>query len=146
MEIDLSGDSGQPVLATNLGNRIQGVGPDSRGSISLGSDGRVYSVVRIDNKTGFGDGYLHHLIRYDSKKQAMQDLGVLAVQNPKFFDFNTQIKNPDGTLRPRHGFHTLPDGTLTPLHVIMAMIVTRDGTIYATTIYPFTLLKIGRLR
>jgi len=45
--------------------------------------------------------------------------------------------------RPIHGHHTLPDGTLTPLHVIMALIVARDGTVYATTIYPFTLLKIA---
>jgi len=40
----------------------------------------------------------------------------------------------------------LPDGTLTPLHVIMAMIVARNGTIYATTIYPFTLLKIETVK
>ena len=77
----------------------------------------------------------------------MTDLGVLTISNPDFFDFkDPQAKNPDGSLRPRHGFHTLPDGTLTPLHVIMAMIVTRDGTVYATTIYPFTLLKIGKMR
>ena len=47
-----------------------------------------------------------------------------------------------GSLRPRHGYHTLPDGTLTPLHVVMALTVARDGTVYATTIYPFTLLRI----
>ena len=145
-KLDLSGAAGQPVIAVNLGNRIQGIGPDSRGSISIAPDGRVYSAVRIDNKTGFGDGYLHHLVRYDPKKQAMEDLGVLAVRNPDFFDFGVQIKNPDGSLRPRHGFHTLPDGTVTPLHVIMALIVAHDGTVYATTIYPFTLLKIGKLR
>lgn len=45
-----------------------------------------------------------------------------------------------------HGYHTIPDGTLTPLHVIMAMMVAHDGTIYATTIYPFTLLKIETVK
>lgn len=144
--VDLSGTAGEPVTATNLGDRVQGTGPDSRGSISIAPDGRVYSAVRIDNKTGFGDGYLHHLVRYDPAKQSMEDMGVFAVRNPDFFDFSIERKNPDGSLRPRHGFHTLPDGTLTPLHVIMALIVAHDGTIYATTIYPFTLLKIGRLR
>ena len=69
------------------------------------------------------------------------------VKNPDFFDFKgPQAKNPDGSLRPRHGYHTLPDGTLTPLHVVMAMVVARDGTVYATTIYPFTLLKIEAVR
>ena len=145
--VDLSGASGQPVVATNLGDRIKGAHPDSRGSICLGPDGRVYSAIRIDNTTKFGTGYLHHIVRHDPKSRAMEDLGVFAVRNPDFFNFKApQAKNPDGTLRPRHGYHTLPDGTLTPLHVIMAMIVTRGGTLYATTIYPFTLLKVETVK
>lgn len=145
--VDLSGATGQPVVATNLGNRIEGENPDSRGSISIGPDGRVYSAVRIDNKTGFGTGYVHHLVRHGPATNAMEDLGVLAVKNPDFFNFAAgRQKNPDGSERPIHGYHTLPDGTLTPLHVIMALIVTRDGTVYATTIYPFTLLKIETVK
>lgn len=140
--VDLSGAAGRPVTAVSLGERVHGAGPDSRGSISIAPDGRVYSAVRVDNKTGFGDGYLHHLVRYDPGRRKMEDLGVFAVSNPEFFDFTVERRNPDGSLRPRHGFHTLPDGTLTPLHVIMALIVAHDGAIYATTIYPFTLLKI----
>jgi hypothetical protein len=145
--VDLSTPSGKPVIATNLGERIKGRNPDSRGSICLGPDGRVYSAIRIDNTTKFGDGYLHHLIRHDPKTRAMDDLGVFAIRNPTFFDFKgPQAKNPDGSLRPRHGYHTLPDGTLTPLHVILAMIVARNGTIYATVLAPFTLLKIESVR
>jgi hypothetical protein len=143
-EIDLAGPAGKPVTARSLGKRIEGKHPDSRGSISIGPDGRVYSAVRTDNDSGFGTGYLHHIVRFDPRVKQMADLGVVAVKNPSFFDFKgPQAKNPDGTLRPRHGFHTLPDGTLTPLHVIMALIVAHDGTIYATTIYPFTLLRIA---
>lgn len=143
-QIDLGGAAGKPVPARSLGNRVEGQRPDSRGSLSIASDGRVYSAVRIDNATGFGKGYLHHVVRFDPGSKRMADLGVIAVKNPDFFDFKgPQAKNPDGSLRPRHGFHTLPDGTLTPLHVIMALIVARDGTIYATTIYPFTLLRIA---
>jgi hypothetical protein len=148
-QVDLGEAAGKPVVARSLGNRMSGKHPDSRGSISIGGDGKVYSVVRIDNETGFGAGYLHHLVRLDpeAKDKGIVDLGVLTVKNPAFFDFKgPQAKNPDGSLRPRHGFHTLPDGTLTPLHVIMAMIVARDGTVYATTIYPFTLLRIPPVR
>ena len=142
-KIDLSGDAGVALQAIDLGNRIQGENPDSRGSISIGSDGQVYSVVRIDNKTGFGSGYVHHLIRYDSASGKMVDMGVLAITNPEFFDFSKGPgKNEDGTPRPTHGFHRLPDGTLTPLHVVLAMNVARDGTIYATSLYPFTLMRI----
>ena len=145
--VDLSGASGQPVIATNLGNRMEGENPDSRGSISIAPNGNIYSVVRIDNKTGFGSAYLHHLVRWNLKSKKIDDMGVITVKNPDFFDFTgVQAKNPDGSLRPRHGYHTLPDGTLTPMYVIMAMIVTKDGNIYATTIYPFTLLRLGKVR
>jgi hypothetical protein len=145
--VDLSGPAGRPVAAGDLGERIRGKHPDSRGSIGIGPDGRVYSAVRVDNETGFGTGYLHHLVRHDPARGGMEDLGVFAVSNPGFFDFAAgPRKNPDGTTRPVHGFHTLPDGTLTPLHVIMALIVAHDGTIYATTIYPFTLLKVESVR
>jgi hypothetical protein len=142
-QIDLGEAAGQPVMARSLGKRIEGKHPDSRGSIAIGPDSRIYSAVRVDNESGFGNGYLHHLVRYNPRSGQMADLGVVAVKNPDFFDFKgPQAKNPDGSLRPRHGFHTLPDGTLTPLHVIMATIVAHDGTIYLTTIYPFTLLRI----
>lgn len=145
--VDLSGAVGQPVAATNLGNRLQGENADSRGAISIGPDGRVYSVVRTDNKTGFGTGYLHHLVRHDPVSGAMDDLGVLAVKNPGYFDFSAPMKkNPDGSPRPVHNFHTLPDGTMTPLYVVLAMIVAHDGTIYATPINPFTLLKVESVR
>jgi hypothetical protein len=143
-QVDLGEASGRPVQARSLGNRLEGKGPDSRGSISSAADGRVYSALRIDNETGFGTGYLHHLVRFDPVARQMADLGIVTVRNPDFFDFNgPQAKNPDGSLRPRHGFHRLPDGTLTPLHVIMAMVVAHDGTIYATTLAPFTLLRIA---
>ena len=146
-QIDLGGAAGKPVVGRSLGNRVEGKNPDSRGSLSIAPDGRVYSAVRVDNATGFGKGYLHHLVRYDPGTKQMADLGIITVKNPDFFDFKgPQAKNPDGSLRPRHGFHTLPDGTLTPLHVILAMIVARDGTVYATTIYPFTLLRIPAVR
>jgi hypothetical protein len=50
---------------------------------------------------------------------------------------------PDGKPRPwTHGYHTLPDGTVTPLHSHLGMIVAKDGTVYATILYPFTLLKM----
>jgi hypothetical protein len=145
--VDLGGDAGKPVAAANLGNRVDGKNPDCRCGISIAPDGRVYTTVRVDNETKFGTGYLHHLVRYDPAAKTMTDLGVVAVKNPDFFDFKgPQAKNPDGSLRPRHGYHTLPDGTLTPLHVLLATLVAKDGTVYATTLYPFTLLRVPAVK
>jgi hypothetical protein len=135
--VDLSGPAGKPVPATNLGDRLKGEHTDSRFDLP-GSRWSGYSAIRIDNQTGFGKGYLHHLVRYDP---------VFAIRNPSFFNFKgPQAKNSDGSLRPRHGYHTLPDGTLTPLHVILAMIVARNGTLYTTVLAPFTLLKIESVK
>jgi hypothetical protein len=143
LEIDLTGD-GDVAKAVSHGKLIEGKNPDSRSALALAPDGRVYALVRVDNQTGFGSGYLHHLVRFDPAKKAAEDLGVVKVSNPDYFNFTA---GPDGK-KPHHshGFHTLPDGSLTPLHVHMALIVTRDNTVYATVIYPFTLLRIDALR
>ena len=130
----------QSGAAESHGKMIEGKNPDSRCALTLHPDGRIYALVRVDNDTGFGTGYLHHLVRYDPATKKHDDLGVLKVTNPDFFDFSPRAdgKPPHHS----HGFHTLPDGTLTVLHIHMALIATRDGTLYATTIYPFTLLKM----
>ncbi|MCM8788593.1 MAG: hypothetical protein NC907_02255 [Candidatus Omnitrophica bacterium] len=138
-KIDLPTTS-RTVKAKNLGKMIKGKNPDSRGSLCIHPDGNVYCLWRIDNETGFGSSYLHHLVRYNVKKNQMEDLGVIAIKNPDYFDFSP---GSDGKPKPfTGGFHKLPDGTLTPLYAHMAMIATKDGTLYATVLYPFTLLKI----
>ena len=144
LEIDLIGD-GSTAIAISHGKMIDGQNPDSRCGMDLGADGNVYAVVRIDNQTGFGAGYLHHLVRFDPGKKSMEDLGVLTVQNPDFFDWNAL--GPDGKPLPwTHGFHKLPDGTLTPMHSHMALNVAADNTIFITIIYPFTLLRVEQFR
>lgn len=143
VEIDLMGE-GKTVRAVVRGKMVKGKGPDSRSAMSLGADGRVYAVVRLDNETGFGKGQLHHLTRFDPRTGKMEDLGVLTVRNPDFFDFGPR---KDGKKPPwSHGFHKLPDGTLTPLHHHMALAAGTDGTLYVTVIYPFTLLKIDAFK
>jgi len=139
IEIDLS-SPGDKVRAVNHGKMIDGAHPDSRNALCIAADGKVYALIRVDNATGFGGGYLHHLVRFDPATKSMDDLGVLAVRNPDFFDFGP---GADGKTPPwSHGYHTLPDGTLTPLHGHQALTIAQDGTLYATILYPFTLLRI----
>jgi len=142
ISIDLA-SKGRKAKGTSHGLMLKGERPDSRSALTIAPDGRIYTIIRVENKTGFGEGKLHHLCRYDPKKRRHEDLGVLAVKNPDFFDF----KPANGKKPPwSHGYHTLPDGTMTPLHNHMALIATRDNTLYATIIYPFTLLKIDTFR
>lgn len=138
--IDLGGEATGPVNATVLGELVSGPKPDTRSSLTIAPDGRVYVLISVQNGTGLGKGRLHHLTRYDPATGECRDLGVLAVKNPDFFNFEA---GPDGK-KPRwsHGYHTLPDGTLTPLHAHMGLIAAHDGTLYATILYPYTLLQI----
>ncbi len=130
----------QNATAESRGRILDGKAPDSRCALTIHPDGKIYALVRTDNESGFGTGYFHHLVRYDPVANKHEDLGVLKVSNPDYFDWSPL---PDGKQKPHtHGFHRLPDGTLTPLHAHMALIAGRDGSLYATIIYPFTLLKI----
>ena len=140
LQIDLT-TPGEVVKAKSLGKMIDGKNPDSRCGLDVAPDGRVYAIVRVDNTTKFGQGYLHHILRFDPKAKKTEDLGVVRVANPDYFDW--KAKGPDG--KPQqwiHGFHTLPDGALTPMHAHMALVAAKDGSVYVTIIYPFTLLKI----
>ncbi len=137
--IDLQ-SPGDQVAAENRGLMLEGKNPDCRSALTIHPDGKIYAFVKVDNTTGFGTGYLHHLVRYDPAAKRHEDLGVLKVSNPDFFDWSP---GADGKPKPwTHGFHKLPDGTLTPLHAHMALLAARDGTLYATILYPYTLLKI----
>ncbi len=140
--IDLQ-SAGENVIAASHGKLIDGKNPDSRSSMVVDPNGVVWAIVRVDNTSGFGSGYLHHLVRYDPAKGASEDLGVIAVKNPDFADWNPPAP-ADGKPLPyyRHGFHRLPDGTLTILHAHMGLIMAHDGTLYMTALYPYSLLKI----
>lgn len=124
-----------PARAARVGTMVEGKHPDSRCGLTIAPDGRIYAIVRVDNETGFGKGYLHHIARYDPARNEIEDLGVLTVKNPGFYDF--AAKKPWS-----HGFHRLPDGSWTPMHAHMALLATRDGGLYATIIYPFTLMRL----
>lgn len=148
LEIDLASPE-KIVPAKSHGRMIEGKNYDTRSALTIEPDGRVYAVIRIDNETGFGAKHLHHVIRFDPKTKQMTDLGIPVLKNPGFaFDSPTP---PDGvhlTIKGTkdkplyHGYHTLPDGAMTPLYHHHSLIIARDGTIYMTILYPFSLLKI----
>ena len=138
--IDLTAD-GPKVPVADLGRMIEGKNFDSRGSLIVGHDGKVYALMRIDNETKFGTGYLHHLVSHDPATKKMTRPRRAGREEPGLVRLRArQGRQAEAVVS--HGFHKLPDGTLTPLHVHMALIQAKDGTLYATIIYPFTLLRI----
>jgi hypothetical protein len=144
------GNDGRLVIE-DLGPMIKGNGFDSRSSMTVGPDGNLYILAKLKNETGFGkpSGMLHHLVRYNVKLNTFDDLGVLAVKNPDFYGKPLPSpKDPDtGKIIPfLHGYHLLPDNVLTPLHAHMGLIAAQDGTLYATILCPYSLLKIESVK
>jgi hypothetical protein len=144
IRLDLGGRGDGPVVGTRLGTLVEGKNPDSRSALAIAPNGDVYAVVRVDNTTGFGTGYLHHLARYEPATDRNRDLSVLRVADPEYARFVEWYAGP----MPAPGFHRLPDGAMTPRLHHMALLVAHDRTVYVTVIYPFTLLRIAppRLR
>lgn len=145
LKIDLSGD-GDNLEARNLGKLTDMPGFDSRSSLTIAPDGKVYVLAKVNNNTGFGAGQLHFLTCYDPHRNKIENLGLLAVKNPDFFG---RPLGPGGAVDDQgkgipwtHGYHKLPDGTLTPLHAHMALVAAADGTLWATILYPYSLLRI----
>jgi hypothetical protein len=143
ISIDLC-STGPVVTARSHGLMLTGTAPDSRSALSVAPDGKVFALVRVNNTTGYSGGggshYLHHLTSFDPQTETMTDHGVLAVKNPDFYAWKTGSPNTEPAWC--HGFEKLPDGTITPRYNHMALVVTRDYSIYATLIYPYTLLRI----
>ena len=105
-------------------------------AMCVGPDGTVWAGVAV---TFPGEGQWLHVVRYRPGDPAPNDLGPIAIGNP---DYATLV-DAKGNAKPHHhGVFRLKDGTLVPRHVIMGICAASDGTVYATTLYPFTVHAI----
>ena len=138
--IDLLSE-GHTVKAEFCATLMEGEHLNCNCGLDLGPDGRVYAVVRAERNAFRGD--IEHLTRYDPKSGQAETLGIITVGDPTYVERASTA--PDGSRTASHGFRNLPDGTLAPKGYHLALIVARDGTVYLTYLYPFTLLRIDAI-
>ncbi len=103
-------------------------------AMCVGPDGRVWAAV---TQQGTPDGAVLHLVSYKPGDKAPRDHGPVGIANPEYAKFTDK----DG--KPLPFYHTVrkaKDGTLTPWQP-MGVCAAADGSVYVTTIAPFTLLK-----
>jgi hypothetical protein len=81
-----------------------------------------------------------HLVSYRKGDKAPKDHGELFVTNPDYTTFKDSNGKPH---RWHHGMKKLPSGRMVPLYH-MGVCQARDGSVYITVIYPFTLLKVSQ--
>ena len=103
-------------------------------ALAVGADGTVWMAV---TEHGRKEGQLFHLVSYTPGDAGPKDHGPVGIKNPDY----VTLTGADGKPKPWH--HTLrkeKDGTLTPWQAL-GIAVAKDGTPYAVTLAPFTLLK-----
>lgn len=105
-------------------------------AMCVAADGTVWAGVAA---TFPGRGQFLHVVSYRPGDAAPRDHGSLAIRNPNY----TEFVGADGKPLPwHHGVYKTADGTLLPRYTIMGICAGRDGTVYVTTLYPFTLLGV----
>jgi hypothetical protein len=105
-------------------------------AMCVAPDGRVWMGVAA---TFEKRGQLLHVVSYRPGTAACVDHGPIAVKNPDFTDFTSDDGKP---LPWHHGYEKSADGTLTPRYVVMGICAAKEGTVYVTTLAPFTLHEI----
>jgi sugar lactone lactonase YvrE len=106
-------------------------------AMCVGPDGAVWAAV---TEHGLPEGPILHLVSRRPGTKAPRDHGPLGVANPDFTTFT------DAAGKPKVWHHTMrkmKDGTLAPWQP-MGVCALPDGSVWVTTIAPFTLLKLTK--
>jgi len=114
--------------------------PDAKATdcraMCVAPDGAVWAGVAA---TFEKRGKVLHVVSWRPGDRAPTDHGPIAISNPDYATFT----DADGkTKRWHHGVYRRDDGKLLPRYTIMGICAASDGTVYLTTLYPFTVHTI----
>jgi sugar lactone lactonase YvrE len=132
---DLTGE-GMTLAGRKLGKLIPGAEKTDCRALCVAPDGTVWAGV---NATFAGRGDFLHVCSYRPGDPAPIDRGPIAIGNPDYAVF----ADAAGQTKPHHhGVYRLKDGTLVPRYVVMGICAAGDGTVYVTTLYPFSIHQL----
>jgi len=132
---DLTGP-GKTLVGKSLGPLVTGATKTDCRAMCVAADGTVWAGVAATFPTR---GQYLHVVSYQPGSKAPVDRGPIAISNP---DYATFTDKAGKAKQYHHGVVKMPDGTLRPRYVIMGICAARDGTVYVTTLYPFTVHAI----
>jgi sugar lactone lactonase YvrE len=133
---DLTGD-GTTLAGKSHGPLVADAKATDCRALCVAPDGRVWMGVAVTRE---GQGQLLHVISYQPGAAVCVDHGPIAVKNPEFTTFTGDDGKP---LLWHHGYEKRADGTLIPRYAIMGICAAKSGTVYVTTLAPFTLHEIA---
>lgn len=124
--------------STIPGRRVGALLPQAKSTdcraLCVGPTGIVWAAVTEQARPG---GALLHLVSYTPGRKGPRDHGPVGIANPDYTPFT------DAKGKPLPWHHTVrkeKDGTLTPWQPL-GIAAARDGSVYITTLAPFTLLR-----
>jgi sugar lactone lactonase YvrE len=128
--------TGDTLPGKSLGALLPGAKTTDCRAMCVGPSGEVWAAVTTPEQ---GVSNLMHLVRYRHGDPAPHALGPVAVRNPDY----TELTGKDGKPLPFHGgIRKLADGTTVTQYVILGIAQTKDGTVYALALQPYTLLQM----
>lgn len=133
---DLSADGGTTLAGKSHGKLLVAAEATDCRALCVHADGTVWAGVE---GTYANKDKLLRVVSYKPGAAAPVDHGAIAVKNP---DFTTFTGNDGKPLPWHHGYYNYKDGPLLPRYVVMGICAAKDGTIYPTTLAPFTLHEI----
>lgn len=132
---DLTGE-GDTLTGRSLGPLIPSAKATDCRAMCVAPDGTVWAGVAA---TFEGRGQFLHVMSWRPGDKSPTDHGPIAISNP---DYETFTDDSGKTKQWHHGVYKLSDGKLLPRYVIMGICAAGDGTVYLTTLYPFTVHAI----
>jgi len=120
----------------SLGKLLAGASRTDCRAMCVGPQGVVWVGVAA---TSPGRGDFLHLVSYRPGDAAPRDLGPVAIRNPGYTTFADANGKP---LPWHHGVTRAADGTMIPRYCIMGICRSRNGSVYLTTLAPFSLHEI----
>ncbi len=109
-------------------------GTDCR-ALAVSPAGIAWAAV---TEQGLPGGPMLHLVSYRPGDKAPRDHGKVGIANPNYTPFTDAKGKP---LPWHHAIRKEKDGTLTPW-VPLGIAAARDGSVYITTLAPFTVLQL----
>lgn len=131
--------AGDSLAGRSLGKLIATADSTDCRAICVGPDGVVWMGVAATYKKGGKTGQFLHLASFAPGSEATIDHGPIAISNPNYTTFTDAAGKP---LAWHHGVQRDEKGNLLPRYSIMGICAARDGTVYVTTLAPFTLHAI----
>jgi len=133
---DLTG-KGDTLEGRSLGELVPGAKSTDCRALCVGNKGQVWAAVTAN--TGKETSLLH-IASYKLGDKAVRNHGPVAVLNPDY----TKFTDDAGKALPwHHGIRKLKEGITTTNHAILGVAQGLDGSVYALSLAPLTLLQVA---